>query len=130
MMAAVIAWLAKIGIGSIADRLAAAYEAHEKAKTNTEKIAAEERIKALQARRDVMVAESGNRINVWMRAMLATPVAIILWKVLVYDKALGQWTHGATDALSPELWRVVMTVISFYFLAEAASAVTRIIRRK
>ena len=130
MLAVIAGWLAKVGIGTIANRLASAYEAHERAKTHTEKIAAEERIKTLEARRDVIVAESGNRINVWMRAMLAMPVAVILWKVLVYDKALGQWTNGVTDALSPELWRVVMTVISFYFIAEAASAVTRIVKRK
>lgn len=130
MFAAVAGWLAKVGIGTIADRLAAAYEAREKAKTDTQKIAADERIKALQARRDVLVAEAGNRVNAVVRAALALPVAIILWKVFVYDKALGQWTHGSTDALSPELWQVVMIVIGFYFLADAASTVTRIVKRK
>jgi hypothetical protein len=123
-------WLAKIGIGTIAERIAAAYEARERAKTDKERIAADERIKTLEARRDVLVAESGNRVNGWIRAALALPVAIILWKVFVYDKALGQWTHGTTDALSPELWQVVMIVIGFYFLADAASTVTRIVNRK
>jgi hypothetical protein len=130
MLSALAAWLARIGIGTVADRLAAAYEAHEKAKTDTARIAAEERIKTLLAKRDVQVAESGNRVNTCMRAALAMPVAIILWKVLVYDKALGQWTGGTTDALSAELWQVVMTVIGFYFLAEVASTVTRIVKRK
>lgn len=130
MLAAVAGWLAKIGIGTIANRLAAAYEAREKARTDKERIAADERIKTLEARRDVLVAEAGNRVNGWMRAALALPVAIILWKVFVYDKALGQWTHGSTDALSPELWQVVMIVIGFYFLADAASTVTRIVKRK
>jgi hypothetical protein len=120
MLAGIAAWLAKVGIGTIANRLAAAYEAREKAKTDKEKIAADERIKTLQARRDVLVAEAGNRVNGWMRAALAMPVAIILWKVFVYDKAIGQWTRGTTDALSPELWQVVMIVIGFYFLAAAA----------
>ncbi len=36
-----------------------------------------------------------------------------------FDKALGQWTQGRTDALSPELWQVVMVVVGFYFLYEA-----------
>lgn len=130
MLAVIAGSLAKIGIGTIANRLAAAYEAREKAKTNKEKIAADERIKMLQARRAVLVAESGNRVNVVTRAALAMPVAIILWKVFVYDKALGQWTRGTTDALSPELWQVVMIVIGFYFLADAASTVSRIAKRK
>ena len=129
MLAGIAGWLAKIGIGTIASRLAAAYEAREKAKTDKERIAADERIKALQARRDLLIAEAGNRVNSWMRAALAMPVAIILWKVFVYDKALGQWTHGTTEALSPELWQVVMIVIGFYFLADAASTVTRIVKR-
>jgi hypothetical protein len=124
------AWLANLGIGSIADRIASAYEAREKAKTDKERIAADERIKGLEARRDVLVAEAGNRVNTWMRAALAMPVAIVLWKVFVYDKAFGQWTHGATDALSPELWQVVIVVIGFYFLADAASTVTRIVQRR
>jgi Holin of 3TMs, for gene-transfer release len=130
MLAGIAAWLANVGIGTIANRLAAAYEAREKAKTDKQKIAADERIKALQARRDVLVAEAASRINSWMRSALALPVAIILWKVFVYDKALGQWTHGTTDALSPELWQVVTIVIGFYFLADVASTVTRIVKRK
>jgi hypothetical protein len=130
MLTGIAGWLAKIGIGTIANRLAAAYEAREKAKIDKERIAADERIKTLAARRDVMVAEATNRVNGWMRAALALPVAIILWKVFVFDKALGQWTHGSTDALSPELWQVVMIVIGFYFLADAASTVTRIVKRK
>ena len=77
----------------------------------------------------MLVAESGNRVNVWMRAALAMPVAILLWKVFVFDKAFGQWTFGTTDALSPELWQVVMIVIGFYFLADAASTVTRLVKR-
>lgn len=125
-----LAFLAKIGIGTIANRLASAYEARQKATTDRERLVADERIKTLQARRDVLVAESGNRINGWIRAGLALPVTIILWKVFVYDKALGQWTHGTTDALSPELWQVVMIVIGFYFLADAASTVTRIVKRR
>lgn len=129
-MGTLFAFLAKVGIGSIASRIAAAYEARQKATTDTEKLAAEERIKTLEARRDVLVAESGSCLNALMRAALATPVAIILWKIFVFDKALGQWTGGTTDALSPELWHVVMIVIGFYFLSETASTVTRIARRK
>jgi hypothetical protein len=130
MLASTLAFLARIGIGSIADRIASAYEAREKAKTDKDKIAAEERIRTLEARRDVLIGESSSRVNTLMRAAIATPVAAILWKIFVYDKALGQWTGGTTDALSPELWNVVTIVIGFYFLSETASTVMRIVSRK
>ena len=130
MFATVIGFLAKIGIGAIADRIAAAYEARERAPSDKDRVAADERIKTLETRRDVLVAESGSRINATIRAAIAMPVATILWKIFVYDKALGQWTGGRTDPLSPELWQVVMVVIGFYFLAETASTMTRIVKRK
>ena len=44
---------------------------------------------------------------------------------LIWDKVLGGLTGGTTDPLSPELWRVVMVVIGFYFLYEATRAVVR-----
>lgn len=98
-----------------------------RAGTEQEKIAAEERASALQARRDVLIAESasGSRLNAFVRAALAFPVVVILWKVFVWDKALGEWTGGRTEALSPELWNVVMVVIGFYFVYEATRAIVR-----
>jgi len=128
-MGAILAFLTKIGIGSIVRQVAQARIDLAKAETDRDKIAAEERVKALEARRDVLVAESGSRINSIMRALIATPVAIVLWKIFVFDKALGQWTGWTTDAMSPELWHVVMIVIGFYFLSETASTVSRIVRR-
>ena len=125
-MIGVTGFLLKIGIGSIANKLAAAYEAKQRAQTDQERIAADERIKALEARRDVLVAESGDRVNRLVRALLALPVVILLWKVFVWDKVLGAWTQGRTDALSAELWQVVSIVVGFYFVTDAA---TRIFKR-
>lgn len=100
------------------------------AKTQEERIAAEERVKTLEARRDVMVAEAGvSKANIITRTLLAAPVGILLWKIFVFDKALGQWTGGTTDALSKELWQVVMVVLGFYFLYEGAVGITRILKR-
>ena len=100
------------------------------AKTQEEKIAAEERAKSLELRRDVLVAESGvSRANIFMRTLIAAPVAILFWKIFVYDKALGQWTGGSTEQLSPELWQVITVVIGFYFLYEGAVGITRLLTR-
>ena len=106
----------------IADRIASAYEAKQQAQTDAEKIAADERIKTLEARRDVLVGEGGSRINAIMRAGFGVPPMVYLGKLYLWDKVLGL---GATDPLSPELWNVLWTVVSFYFLDQIAGRVTR-----
>jgi hypothetical protein len=122
-----LALLAKIGIGTIVDRLAAAYEAREKARNDRERIVAEERIKALEARRDVQIAEAPSRINTVIRALFALPVAVYFAKIFLWDKVLGL---GTTDALSPELEQVAWAIIGFYFLLEGSTQVARIAKRK
>ena len=100
------------------------------ATTEQERIASTERAKALEARRDVLVAEAGvSRANIVVRSFLAAPIIFVLWKLFIWDKALGEYTHGRTDALSPEMWQIVNIVIGFYFLYEGAMGVTRLIKR-
>lgn len=110
------------------------------AKTDQQKIAAQERINALQAKRDVMIAESGSsKINAVMRACLAAPVAIVLGKIYIWDKVIGSLSGCSgllgqalecsvyrTDPLDPNLWNVITATIAFYFLYEGAVNVTRI----
>jgi hypothetical protein len=108
-------------VGKIADaRLEAA-----RAETDRERVAAEERVRALQARRDVLVAESGNRANAWMRLFIAAGPALYLNKIFIWDKVLGPLTGGSTDALDDNLWKVVAAVIGFYFLYEASRFLAR-----
>lgn len=112
---------------SIADARIAAINA----KTAEDKIAADEHVKTLEARRDVMIAEAGvSKANMYTRTFIAAPIAILLWKIFVWDKALGQWTNGRTDVLSPELWQVISVVIGFYFLYEGAVGITRLIKQR
>lgn len=113
----------------IGTKIADAKIAMMRVEGDKEKIAAEERVKSLEAQRDIMVGEAaaGIRTNAWMRAAIAAPVAFLLWKVLVWDKALGEWTGGRTDALDPNLWKVVMIVIGFYF---AFAAVEKFLAKK
>ena len=101
---------------------ATAYETKLRAQTDKEKIAADERIKTLEAKRDVLVAEGGSRLNAIMRAGFGIPPMIYLGKLYLFDKVLG-W--GATDPLSPELWNVLWTVVGFYFLDQVAGRVAR-----
>jgi len=97
----------------IGGELAKAYAARQNAVTDQQRIAADARVKELEAARDVQVAEAGNKINAMVRAFIALPFAIFFWKVIVIDKVLG-W--GSTDDLSPNFWTVSMVVVGFYFL--------------
>lgn len=125
MWAALLKWLTGGGITSIVAELGDAYEARLRATTDQEKLVADQRIAQIQARAAVQSAEAGRPINAIMRGCIAAPVAILLFKVMVWDKALGQWTGGHTDALDPNLWQVVMAVIGFYFLYETVDRIRR-----
>lgn len=111
---------------SIADAKIAAI----RAATEEERIHANERASALEKRRDVLIAEAAvSKANIIMRCGFGIPVMFVLWKLFIWDKALGQWTGGSTDALSHELWGVVNMVLGFYFLYEGAVSITRLLRR-
>jgi len=105
-------------VGKIADARAEA----AKAATDQERIHAEERAKVLEARRDVLVAEAGGRLNSTMRACFAAPFALYNAKLVIWDKMMAL---GSTDGLSPELYHVEMACIGFYFLYEAAARLKR-----
>ena len=96
------------------------------AQTEHERIEADENIKTLQARRDVMVAEAGSKVNAFMRVFLAMPAGIFLWKVMVWDITLG-W--GSTDNPQQALWNYVFIVVGFYFLHSIVTRTARIMNR-
>ncbi len=99
------------------------------AKTDSERIKAEENIASLSAKRDVLVAESaGSKINTIIRATMGCSVSILVAKLLVWDKALGEWTGGRVEALDDNLWWIVTTIIAFYFLSDTVKATARIIK--
>jgi hypothetical protein len=100
-------------ISRIAGKIADYKIAAQNATTDRAKIEANERVSALEARRDVMVAESGSRINLFIRAGFALPFVIYNAKLVLWDKVLGL---GATDPLSSDLLTTQALVIGFYFL--------------
>jgi len=46
-----------------------------------------------------------------------------MWKLLVWDKALGQWTSGITDSLSDQIWWYCTTVTIAYMGGRSAEKV-------
>lgn len=84
------------------------------ATTDQERIASQERINALNAQRDALLAEvNKSSVPIWIAAGFALGPMFYLNKIFVYDKVLG-W--GTTDPLDPNLWNVVMVVLGFYFV--------------
>jgi hypothetical protein len=64
---------------------------------------------------ETIKAEQGNWVTRSIRPLLALPVIVLVWKLLVWDKALGQWTNGHTDGLSDQIWWYCTTVTIAYF---------------
>src|SRR5438552_2989276 len=85
--------------------------------TERERIATQENITVLQSRRDVLIAESSQKLgwlNVLARFILMFPFAVIVWQYVLYDKIVCKWITPAlqiasvcrTDGLSSELWNL------------------------
>lgn len=109
-------------IATVAGKIADLKAARIAADGDTAKAVIDERIQALHDRQAVLVAEAGSRINGAMRALLALGPTVYLGKVFLFDKVLGSFLGYTkdvftTDALDPNLWWVVISVIGFYFLS-------------
>jgi len=111
------------------------------ARTQEEKIASDERVRTLEARRDTMIAEAGvSRANLIVRAIFAVPIIVVMWKLFVWDKVVGSFVGCSsaprgtclaftTDPFDDNQWRIIMVVIGFYFLYEVSVGVTRIAKK-
>ena len=101
------------------------------AQTEQEKVAANERIKALEARRDVLIAESRTPWNHVARFVLLAPFAFYLAWVVVWDKITCKWfyvpskTVCSTDPLSDWLAQIAMIMIGFYFVTDIVNRFKR-----
>lgn len=90
-----------------------------KAGNDRERIEGEERVKTLEARRDLQIAEAQHtNANIYARIGFAAPIIIVLWKILVWDQTLRL---GSTPDLGDDVWRLIYIVAGFYFLNEVAS---------
>lgn len=72
-------------------------------------------MKEAEINAETIRSEQGNWVTRSIRPLLALPVIILVWKLLVWDKALGQWTGGTTDSLSDQIWWYCTTVTIAYF---------------
>ncbi len=102
--AAVDAYKAKLDAGNTHDRIAADVVSRE--------IALDQREAEVNA--SVVVAEQGNWVTRSIRPFYGLAAGILIWKILVWDLALGEWTHGSTDMLSSQAYWLLTTIVIAY----------------
>ena len=112
-MLAILKWLTGGVIENVTDKLANAYEAKLKAETDSEKLQADITISQLEARQRVLVAEQKRWYTAWIRPLLAFPVVLYVWKIIVYDTILQL---GVTPNPGEIVNWIVVTTIGAYFL--------------
>ena len=126
-----LTWLASFLTPHIVGGFIDAYKA-KLAATNTEGAQAADLAKAallaeIEARKSadtIIIAEQGRWWTAIIRPLLAAPVVIFLWKVIVWDKVLGL---GSTDPLTGDvaLWAgaIVTTYVGGRSLEKIASTI-------
>lgn len=126
-----LAWLAQFLTPHIVGGLIDGYKA-KLAAANTEGAQAAELARAallaeIEARKSadaIIIAEQGRWWTAIIRPLLAAPVVIFLWKVIVWDKVLGL---GSTDALTGDvaMWAgaIVTTYVGGRSLEKIASTI-------
>lgn len=120
--------------GPVAKALVSAYQAHLTATTTEASIAADLAGKEIasqqaeiQAQTQLKIAEIG---HFWEPEKLAFYVTLIFYaKVMIWDKVLGNITHGNTDPVTGAAGVWAGLIMSFYFAKRGFENVARIIKR-
>ncbi len=97
-------------VGRIGELIAKTKYQSTVAGNDREKIAADERVRTLELKRDSLVLDPWAPL---VRLGFALPFVIYNIKLVLWDKLLG-W--GVTDPLSDHLMTVQLAAIGFYFL--------------
>jgi hypothetical protein len=115
MLATIIGWLSSGVFSSIVSEISTLWTSNLTAQSNEQRAEILERIKALEAVRDVQVTEAGNKLTAWLRVAAAAPFIVYVWKLVLWDKIVLAGA-GTTDDLSPHLWYLALVVYGFLFL--------------
>ncbi|HET9904977.1 MAG TPA: hypothetical protein VFQ27_14875 [Xanthobacteraceae bacterium] len=126
-------WLATLIGGPILKSLIDTYKAKLDAANAHERLAAELAAKEIEAEIDarrqanaLIIAEQGRWYTAIIRPLLAAPVIIYLWKVIVWDKVLGL---GTTDPLTGTVAEWAGLIVMTYVGGRTIEKVARIFKR-
>ena len=127
-------WLASFLSGPIVNGLIAAYKARLDAESSHDRIAADLAASAIaaeiEARKSadaLIMAEQGRWYTAIIRPLLALPVIVFMWKVIVWDKVLGL---GTTDALSGDVAAWSGAIVTTYVGGRSLEKIARTIWRR
>jgi len=124
-------WLASLITAPVVHGVIEAYKARLSAQNSEGQMAADLAAKAIaaeiEARKSadaLIMAEQGRWYTAIIRPLLALPVVVFMWKVIVWDKVLGL---GTTDALTGDvaLWSgaIVTTYVGGRSLEKIAKTI-------
>jgi hypothetical protein len=127
------AWLASFLGGPVVNGLISAYKARLDAANTQDRIAADLAAKEIEAEiaarkqaSAIIIAEQGRWYTAIIRPLLAAPVIIYFWKVIVWDKVLGL---GSTDLLTGMIADWSGLILTAYVGGRSIEKVARILRR-
>jgi hypothetical protein len=126
-------WLATLIGGPIVNGLISAYKAKLDAGNTNDRIAADLAAKEIEAEIEarkqvsaIIIAEQGRWYTAIIRPLLALPIIIYLWKVIVWDKVLGL---GTTDPITGMIADWTGMILAAYVGGRSIEKVARILRR-
>ena len=127
-------WLATLIGGPVVTGLISAYKAKLDASNTRDRIAADlaaheiqAEIEARKAASAVIIAEQGRWYTAMIRPLLAFPLIIYVWKVIVWDKVMG-W--GSTDPITGMVADWMGMIITAYVGGRSIEKVARIFARR
>jgi hypothetical protein len=127
-------WLASLIGGPVISGLINAYKAKLDASNTRDRLAAdlaareiEAEIKARKQASAIILAEQGRWYTAIIRPLIAAPVIIYLWKVIVWDKVLGL---GATDPITGMIADWTGMIVTAYVGGRSIEKVARIFARR
>jgi hypothetical protein len=126
-------WIVQILGGSLVKNLVEAYRAQLDAANTRDRIAADIALKKIEAGIEaekqaaaVITAEQGRWYTAMIRPLLALPVILYLWKVIVWDKVLGL---GSTDPITGTVAEWTGLIVTTYVGGRSIEKVAQILRR-
>jgi hypothetical protein len=127
-------WFAQFLTAPIIGGFIEAYKAKLSADNTQDRTAADLAAKAIAAEIDarksanaVIIAEQGSWYTAMIRPLLALPVIIYLWKVIVWDKVLGL---GTTDAIGGDVGVWAGMIVTTYVGGRSLEKIARTIWRR
>jgi hypothetical protein len=122
-------WLASLLSGPLVNGVIAAYKARLDAQNSQDAHAADlaaqaiaAEIEARKAADAVVLAEQGRWYTALIRPLLALPVIIYLWKVIVWDKVLGL---GSTDPIAGDVAQWAGAIVTTYVGGRSLEKIAR-----